>query len=169
MRSAALLTPGIYKGLSFTYNSPNWELFSSQLLSRIKKTQVINQKMTSWRCFTCWPVKLWRHKMMSLVNKSGDWTPNYHKILIFFPTKSLKSLRAARIDQLADSNEPAIKMTLWRCLTCWPVKLWRRKMMSLVNKSADWPPPNYHKILISFPIKIFEKSLRSQNRLISWL
>ena len=46
--------------------------------------------------------------MMSLVNKSGDWTPNYHKILIFFPTKSLKSLRAARIDQLADSNEPAI-------------------------------------------------------------
>ena len=45
--------------------------------------------------------------MMSLVNKSGDWTPNYHKILIFFPTKSLKSLRAARIDQLADSNEPA--------------------------------------------------------------
>ena len=45
--------------------------------------------------------------MMSLVNKSGDWTPNYHKILIFFPTKSLKSLRAARIDQIADSNEPA--------------------------------------------------------------
>ena len=48
--------------------------------------------------------------MMSLVNKSGDWTPNYHKILIFFPTKSLKSLRAARIDQLADSNEPAINI-----------------------------------------------------------
>ena len=48
--------------------------------------------------------------MTSLVNKSADWTPNYHKILIFFPTKSLKSLRAARIDELADSNEPAIKM-----------------------------------------------------------
>ena len=46
-------------------------------------------------------------KMMSLVNKSGDWTPNYHKILIFPPPKSLKSLRAARIDELADSNEPA--------------------------------------------------------------
>ena len=46
--------------------------------------------------------------MTSLVNKSADWTPNYHKILIFFPTKSLKSLRAARIDELADSNEEAI-------------------------------------------------------------
>ena len=46
--------------------------------------------------------------MTSLVNKLADWTPNYHKILIFSPTKSLKSLRAARIDQLADSNEPAI-------------------------------------------------------------
>ena len=45
--------------------------------------------------------------MTSLVNKSADWTPNYHKILIFSPTKSLKSLRTARIDELADSNEPA--------------------------------------------------------------
>ena len=26
----------------------------------------------------------------------------------FFPTKSLKSLRGARIDEIADSNEPAI-------------------------------------------------------------
>ena len=31
----------------------------------------------------------------------------YHKILTFFPTTSLKCLRAARIDELADSNEPA--------------------------------------------------------------
>ena len=54
----------------------------------------------------CWPVKLWRCKMTSLVNKSGDWTPNYHKILIFSPPKSLKSLCAARIDELADSYEP---------------------------------------------------------------
>ena len=46
--------------------------------------------------------------MTSLVNKLADWTPNYHKILIFSPPKSLKRLRAARIDQLADSNEPAI-------------------------------------------------------------
>ena len=45
--------------------------------------------------------------MTSLVNKSADWTPNYHKILNFFPTKSLKSLHAARIDELADSNEQA--------------------------------------------------------------
>ena len=49
--------------------------------------------------------------MTSLVNKSGDWTPNYHKILIFSPPKSLKSLHAARIDELADSNEPAITLT----------------------------------------------------------
>ena len=54
--------------------------------------------------------------MMSLVNKSVDWIPNYHKILILFPTKSLKSLRAARIDELADSNEPAITDCLLRKL-----------------------------------------------------
>ena len=68
------------------------------------------EKMMSWRCFTCWLVKLWCHKMTSLVNKSADWPPNYHKILIFSPPKSLKRLRAARIDELADSNEPAMKM-----------------------------------------------------------
>ena len=49
--------------------------------------------------------------MTSLVNKSADWPPNYHKILIFSPPKSLKRLRTARIDELADSNEPAIKET----------------------------------------------------------
>ena len=27
----------------------------------------------------------------------------------------------------------------------------RCKMMSLVNKSADWPPPNYHKTAKAFP------------------
>ena len=42
-------------------------------------------KMTSWRCLMYWPIKLWRRKMTSLVNKSADWTPNYHKILIFSP------------------------------------------------------------------------------------
>ena len=45
--------------------------------------------------------------MTSLVNKSADWPPNYHKILKFFLTTSLKSLRTARIDELADSNEAA--------------------------------------------------------------
>ena len=35
---------------------------------------------------------------------------HYHKILIFSPTTSLKCLRAARIDELADSNEPAKKI-----------------------------------------------------------
>ena len=52
--------------------------------------------------------------MTSLVNKSADWTPNYHKILIFSPPKSLKSLRAATIEQLADSNEPAMN-EIWTC------------------------------------------------------
>ena len=47
--------------------------------------------------------------MTSLVNKSADWPPNYHKILIFSPLKSLKRLHTARIDELADSNEPAIR------------------------------------------------------------
>ena len=37
-------------------------------------------------------------EMMSLVNKSADWTPNYHKILIFSPPKSLKRLHAATIE-----------------------------------------------------------------------
>ena len=32
---------------------------------------------------------------------------HYRKILIFFPTTSLKCLHAARIDELADSNKPA--------------------------------------------------------------
>ena len=45
---------------------------------------------------------LWTVKMMSLVNKSADWPPNYHKILMFSPPKSLKKLCAARIDELAD-------------------------------------------------------------------
>ena len=45
--------------------------------------------------------------MTSLVNKSADWPPNYHKIQFFFPITSLKCLRAARIDELADSNESA--------------------------------------------------------------
>ena len=36
---------------------------------------------------------------------------HYNKILIFSPTTSLQCLCAARIDELADSNEPAIKHT----------------------------------------------------------
>ena len=43
--------------------------------------------------------------MTSLVNKSADWPPNYHKILIFPPTTSLKCLCAARIHELADPYE----------------------------------------------------------------
>ena len=38
---------------------------------------------------------------------TGIVEPNQHKILIFSSPKSLKRLRASRIDELADSNEPA--------------------------------------------------------------
>ena len=38
---------------------------------------------------------------------TGIEKPNYHKTLIFFPTTSLKRSHEARIDELADSNEPA--------------------------------------------------------------
>ena len=92
-------------------NSLRPDMSTTGTIVKLIQHSVINYyvKMTSWRCLTCWPVKLWRRKMMSLVNKSADWTPNYHKILIFSPPKSLKRLRAARIDQLADSNEPATR------------------------------------------------------------
>ena len=66
--------------------------------------------------------------MVNTTQHSSDWLivpttanqitgiekPNYHKILIFFPTTSLKRSHEARIDELADSNEPAtrIKMIL---------------------------------------------------------
>ena len=86
---------------------PFW-IDSSSFGRPCKLHSPIYEKMTSWRCLTYWPVKLWRCKMTSLVNKSDDWTLNYHKILIFSPPKSLKRLRAARIDQLADSNEPSM-------------------------------------------------------------
>ena len=48
-----------------------------------------------------------RCKITSLIHESADWTPNYHKILIFLPTTSLQCLCAARIDELAESNESA--------------------------------------------------------------
>ena len=38
------------------------------------------------------------------ISKSADWPPNYQKMLIIFPTKILKRLHAARIDELAESN-----------------------------------------------------------------
>ena len=41
---------------------------------------------------------------------TGIEKPNYHKTLIFFPTTSLKWWHEARIDELADSNKPAIKV-----------------------------------------------------------
>ena len=39
-----------------------------------------------------------------ITGKQISWLDTYP---IFSPTKSLKSLRTARIDELADSNEPA--------------------------------------------------------------
>ena len=39
---------------------------------------------------------------------TGIYQLNLHKILIFFPTISLKRLCTARIDQLTDSNGPAM-------------------------------------------------------------
>ena len=42
---------------------------------------------------------------------TGIEKPNYHKTLIFSPTTSLKRSYGARINELADSNEPAIKMS----------------------------------------------------------
>ena len=70
------------------------------------------KKMTSWRCLTCWPVKLRRCKMMSLVNKSGDWTPNYHKILIFFPTKNFEK---------SPCSQNRWNIREWKNSTCWLV------------------------------------------------
>ena len=55
------------------------------------------------------PEWIWLVNVPTTANQiTGIEKANYHKILIFFPTTSLKSLHAARIDQLADSNEPAI-------------------------------------------------------------
>ena len=56
----------------------------------------------------CIPEWIWLVNVPTTANQiTGIEKANYHKILIFSPTTSLKSLHAARIDQLADSNEPA--------------------------------------------------------------
>ena len=94
--------------VQFTKSANSWfeRFYSSKLRTgRLVKFKSFKlRKMTSWHCLTCWPVKLWCCKMMSLVNKSADWTSNYHKILIFSPTKYLKSLRAVRIDEISRSE-----------------------------------------------------------------
>ena len=51
--------------------------------------------------------------MMSLVNKWTDWPPNYHKIQIFSPPKSLKRLRAARVDELAEPGGVLVLLKFW--------------------------------------------------------
>ena len=51
---------------------------------------------------------------------TGIEKPNYHKTLIFFPTTSLKWSHEARIDELADSNEPA-NIEECKNYTCWLV------------------------------------------------
>ena len=52
----------------------------------------------------------------------GIKKPNKHKILIFSPTTSLKRSHGARIDGLADSNEPAT--TQYASIGIWTGELW---------------------------------------------
>ena len=61
----------------------SWFPHATNLLDKCMPTKnPKNRKnMTSWCCLTCWLIKLWCCKMMPLVNKSADWTPNYHKIV----------------------------------------------------------------------------------------
>ena len=135
-----------------------WELFFFKFcpdLADSNETQIMNIQSLESICLSLWHLQLCLQRaVVYVVYVQSQWRT------FLFPT-FVQNKKTQVINQ--------IKMTLWRCLTCWPVKLWRRKMTSLVNKWADWPPLNYHKILISFSIKIFEKVTRSQNRSISWL
>ena len=54
---------------------------------------------------------------------TGIEKPNYHKTLIFFPTTSLKWPHEARIDELADSNEPPISCKIGSSLNSyWSIR-----------------------------------------------
>ena len=80
----------------------------SVLLETVAVTEM-TKKIRSWRCLTCWPIKLWRHKVMSLVNESADWTPNYHKILI---------VACAFYWSVKRRKWKVLKMTSWTWSTC---------------------------------------------------
>ena len=51
------------------------------------------------------------------------------------------------------------KYEKWRCERSPRAVSWRCKMMSLINKSANWPPLNYHKTARTFPQISFTPSL----------
>ena len=90
--------------------------------------------------------------MMSLVNKSADWPPNYHKILIFFPTKIFEKIR---IDELADSNKPAI-MTKSSIVTTGTTHLDIVMFPVLVAESTfSLLPLGRYLLLVSIPILCF--------------
>ena len=67
---------------------------------------------------------------------TGIEKPNYHKTLIFFPTTSLKRSHEARIDQLADSNEPATSLLQFLQLTKW-TNLLQFLQVNKMNKFAS--------------------------------
>ena len=67
---------------------------------------------------------------------TGIEKPNYHKTLIFFPTTSLKRSHEARIDELADSNEPATSLLQFLQLTKW-TSLLQFLQVNKMNKFAS--------------------------------
>ena len=71
---------------------------------------------------------------------TGIEKPNYHKTLIFSPTTSLKWSHEARIDELVDSNEPAINVLPDSVnLIYWPSSRDRPVIIqSLWHNLANW-------------------------------
>ena len=83
------------------------------------------------------PEWIWLVNVPTTANQiTGIEKANYHKILIFFPTTSLKSLHAARIDQLADSNEPAKRRMTSGALEVGIVNNGRSDDLERTNKCA---------------------------------
>ena len=91
-------------------------------------TANLHHCITTWDFPLTW-VWIW---LVNTTQHSSDWLivpttanqisgiekPNYHKTLIFFPTTTLKRSHEVRIDELADSNEPAMSNVAfyWRIL-----------------------------------------------------
>ena len=76
-------------------------------------------------------------KMTSLAHISADWPPSYH-----FPHHISKSLHAARLDELADSNEPAIKLKSEKRAEYISLSVWSRSLRLV------WSHPFRHVVLI---------------------
>ena len=93
--------------------------------------------------------------MTSLINKSADWPPNYHKILISFLKKRW---HGARIDQLADSNHQIIKDCLddiKRFCHCRQVRMNTNPTFEMRKRIKM---KNYQKYLKCMWIKNYKKS-----------